>query len=193
MDTLNSDKTLPPRREIRYPTVAELFAQMAPIGTFLTERPEEDEGFRSFLDRLRNSATPEEAVTFIAFAVETHAAIQWGLDCVLALQDDLSSDDTLLINWVANWLDDPSHEARWKTLQMALFAPRLTPLVGLGLAVGWSGGPLAPNDKVAVPAWRAPRAVSSAVLQAISQAPPDRRAVNLNFVLDKAAGLLRIA
>lgn len=192
MDDLNSEQTLPPARAIRFDRVADLFSELPQIGDFMDQRPEEDEGYRGFLERLRASKTPEDAVTFTAYAIEPNAAIQWALDSVLAIQPELTPDDTLLVNWIAEWLEEPSTEARWKTLQMAMFATRRTPAVYLGLAVGWSGGPLAPNDLVTVPAWRAPRAIGSAVLRAIGQVHSDHREASMDHVLDRAAGLFRI-
>ncbi|WP_052249792.1 hypothetical protein [Tateyamaria sp. ANG-S1] len=193
MDDLNSEQTLPPARATRFDRVDDLFREMDKITAFMTERPAPEEGYRAFFQRVRVSQTPEDAVTFICFAVETPEAIQWALDSILDLQPDLSAEDTQLVNWIAAWLDDQSTENRWKTMQMALFAPRKTAIVYLGLAVGWSGGPLAPNDLVSVPAWRTPRAISSAVLRAIGQTHADHRCASLNQMMDRAAGLLRVS
>jgi uncharacterized protein DUF6931 len=192
MDDLNSEQTLPPARAIRYDRVADLFRKVPEIGDFLKQRPNDDEGYRGFLERLRASDTPEEAVTFTAFAIEPKAAIQWGLDSVLAIHGDLSPEDTQLVNWIAEWLEEPADDTRWKTLQMAMFAPRRTSIVHLGLAVGWSGGALAPNDIVTVPPWRTPRAISAGVLRAIGQVHTEHRKTSLDHVLDRAAGLFRI-
>ncbi|WP_299287452.1 hypothetical protein [uncultured Tateyamaria sp.] len=192
MDDLNSEQTLPPARAIRFDRVADLFGRVPQIEEFMHERPQGDEGYRGFLDRLRSSQTPEDAITFTAFAIEPKVAIQWGLDCVLAIQGDLTPEETMLVNWIAEWLEEPTTDARWKTLQMAMFAQRRTAVVHLGMAVGWSGGPLAPNDLVTVPPWRAPRAISAAVLRAIGQVQTEHRQATLDHVLDRAAGLFRI-
>ena len=192
MNDLNSEQTLPPARATRFDRVVDLFEELPEITKFVQERPMVEEGYRAFLERLRQSETPEDAVAFTSFAIEPKAAIQWGLDCVLALQPDLTPEDTTLVNWISDWLDEPNAETRWKTLQLALFAPRRTSAVYLGLAVGWSGGPFAPNDLVAVPPWRAPQAVSAAVLRAIGQIHTDHRTASLDHVLDRAAGLFRI-
>lgn len=192
MDDLNSEQTLPPTRAIRFDRVTELYAEMPEIERFFETLPFKDEGYRGFLERLRASETPEDAVTFTAFALQPKAGIRWGLDCVLSLVPDLSPEDTRLENCISEWLDDRSDEKRWKTMQAALFAPRRSAAVYLGLAVGWSGGPLAPNDLVTVPAWRSPRAISTAIMRAIGQTRTENRAAGLDFVLDRAAGLLRI-
>ena len=74
---------------------------------------------------------------------------------------------------------------------MALFAPRCSPAVYLGLAVGWSAGPLAPNDLVTVPTWRTPQAISTAILRAIGQEKSDQRAGNIAQALERATEFLR--
>lgn len=192
MDDLNSEQTLPPTRAIRFDRVNDLYAEMPEITKFIETPPEDEEGYRGFLERLRNSQTPEDAVTFTAFALEPRAAIQWGLDCILSLIPEMPPEDTKLVNLISEWLDDETSENRWKTLESALFAPRRSPAVYLGLGVGWSGGPLAPNDLVTVPPWRAPRAVSSAIMRAVGQIPIEHRGKSLDFVLDRAAGLFRL-
>lgn len=193
MDDLNSEQTLPPARAIRFDRVEDLFHEMPEIEEFMHMRPDPDEGYRAFFQRIRNAPTREDAVTFIAFAALPREAITWALDAILALQPEQSAEDTQLVNRIADWIEDPTTEARWKTMQMALFAPRRTPLVYLGLGVGWSGGPLAPNDLVHVPEWRSARAISSAVLRAIGQLHLEHRKASLDHVLDRAAGLLRVA
>lgn len=193
MDDLNSEKTLPPTRAIRFDKVVDLFEQLPEIEKFIETVPWVDEGYRGFLERLRGSDTPEDAVTFAAFALQPQAAIRWGLDCVLELFPEMPAEETVLVNWISEWLDNPGAEFRWKTLQVALFAPRRSPAVYLGLAVGWSGGPLAPNDLVTVPPWRTPRAVSSAIMRAVGQVQTENRAASLDFVLDHAARLFRIS
>lgn len=192
MDDLNSEQTLPPARAIRFDRVGDLFAEMPEISKFIATTPNGDEGYRGFLERLRASDTPEEAVTFTAFALDPKAGIKWGMECVSALIPDMAPEDTKLMNLVSDWIDDSSSENRWNALQLAMFAPRRSPVVYLGLGVGWSGGPLAPNDLVTVPAWRAPRAISSAVMRAVGQMRTEHRGESLDFVLDRAAGLFRL-
>ena len=192
MDDLNSEQTLPPARAIRFDRVNDLFAEMPEISRFIETSPEHDEGYRGFLERLRASSTPEEAVTFTAFALDSKAGIKWGKECVASLIPDMPPEDTKLMNFVSDWIEDSTSENRWNALQLAMFAPRRSPAVYLGLGVGWSGGPRAPNDLVTVPPWRAPRAISSAVMRAVGQMRTEHRGESLDFVLDRAAGLFRL-
>ena len=62
----------------------------------------------------------------------------------------------------------------------------------LALAVGWSGGQIAPNDPAPVPIWRAPRSINSAVLSCLSKVDLDRRSVLLARFIDLSANLFRV-
>jgi hypothetical protein len=192
MDDLNSEPTLPPIRAIRFDTLDRLFDELPELNDFITDRPDSGEGYRAFLQRLRASATPEDAITFTAFALTPKAGVKWALDCILRLQPEQPWSDTQLMNWITAWLEDPQPDARWKTLELSLFTTPRSPMVQVGLAVGWSGGPLAPNDFVEMPAWRTPRVLSSAVLKALGQLPTDQRDAGTDYILDKAVGLFRI-
>lgn len=192
MDDLNSEPTLPPIRATRFDAINSLFDELPQLSEFMVERPQSGEGYRGFLERLRTSATPEDAIIFTAFAITPKSAIQWALDCILTLQPEQPWSDTQLMNWITAWLEDPKPETRWKALELSLFATPRSPIVQLGLAVGWSGGPLAPNDLVEMPAWRAPRAISAAVLRAIGNLPAEQRSTGIEYALDRAAGLFRV-
>lgn len=192
MDDLNSDKTLPPARAIRYDRLSDLFGQVPQCAAMLQQGPQETDGYRSFLETLRESQTPEDAVTFTAFALKPVAAIRWAFESISAIQSEHTAEDAEIAGLIQDWLDTQTKEHRWKVLQLALFAPRKSAVVYLGLAVGWSGGPFAPNDLVAIPAWRCSRAVGTGVLRAIGQAGPEHRQAYLDQTLDRAAGLFRV-
>lgn len=185
-------QTIPPVKALRYERPFDLYRNLSEIGSFTKHRPEEEEDAFGYLDRLRGSTTPEDAITYTAFAVMPDVAIRWGADVVRVTLPQMPPDEEQLLNWVQNWVENPSAENRWRTLQVALFAPRRSPAVSLGLAVGWSGGPFAPNDPVKIPPWRTPHAVNSAVLRAVSMVGLQQRSVAMARVLDLAAGLFRV-
>ncbi|MEM9435586.1 MAG: hypothetical protein AAGA15_00985 [Pseudomonadota bacterium] len=185
-------QTIPPVQTLRYDKPHDLYLNMPEVADFTKHRPEPDEDAFGFLERLRGSTTPEDAITYTAFAAKPELAIRWGADVVRMTLTNMPHDEEQLLNWVQLWVENPSSENRWRTLQVALFAPRRSPAVYLGLAVGWSGGPFAPNDPVMIPDWRTPRAVNSAVLRSVSQVGLHQRSVVMARVLDLAAGLFRV-
>lgn len=192
LDDAATDATLPPMRMLRFDTPTDLFAQMPQVAEFVQIAPESGEGFSGYFARLRNSATPEDTVVVAAFAMDPHIAIEWAADSVQMLLPEMSAEDMQLMNWVGAWADMPNSENRWATLQRALFATRRSAAVYLALGVGWSGGPLAPNDPVEVPAWRAPRAIGSSVLRGLGQIGLEHKPAALEQIIDRALERLRL-
>ncbi len=191
-DDSDQDHTVPPLSATRFERPADLYREIPEVGAFTKHRPTDDEDALNFFERLRGSTTPEDAITYTAFATDPQMSIGWGVEAIRISLPDLPPDELQLMSWISQWLDHPSAENRWRTMQVALFAPRRSATVYLGLAVGWSGGALAPNDPVTVPDWRCPKAVNAAILRALGQVGLEQRSVCLARVLDLAAGLFRV-
>jgi len=189
-DDLPGDRTVPPIAVLRYPTPTELYAGIPQVGQLISPIPHDDETMAAFFVRLRSSTTPEDAVALVAFAVRPKMAIWWGYECVRSLSDELPEGDADIMRAVAGWMNHSSPENRWLAMQMGLFAPSPTPAVHLALAVGWSGGPVAPNDRARVPVWRCPNAVIAAVQKCLYVAGAQRRSVTLASFLDLGESLL---
>jgi hypothetical protein len=183
------DKTLPPLMNTRYNAPATLYADMPQVSRLTQHRPREAEDHVSFLLRLRGSTTPEEAVTFTAFAVVPKMAIWWGYECLRLAGDDITQDERRMMELVAQWTQYPGDENRFQAMQMGLFARVRSPAQSLCLAVGWSGGPIAPNDPAPVAAHRTPRAISTAVLGSLAKADLTQRPVRLARFINEAAQL----
>ena len=186
------EKTQPPVSGLRYETPYELFQAIPQIKKLCQHRPREDEDSMGFLGRLRSSTTPEEAVTYAAFAARPKMAIWWGYECIRTLPDELSDSDRDLMEKVARWTTYPDAENRYRVMRAALWQVPKTSAVMLGLAVGWSGGPVSPNDPAPIPAWRAPRSINSAVLSCLSKVDLDKRSVLLARFIDLSAAMFRV-
>ncbi|MGH1369526.1 MAG: DUF6931 family protein [Maritimibacter sp.] len=185
------DKTQPPVSALRFETPQELYKAIPQVEQMTMHRPLENEDGLEFLLRLRASTTPEEAVTFTAFAAQPKMAIWWAYECLRLAGDELSAPERQMMEHVANWTNYSDNENRYRAMQMALYSPVKTPAIFLGLAVGWSGGPIAPNDPAQVPPHRAPRAINSAVLSCLARADLTHRSVRLARFIDQAAALFR--
>lgn len=186
------EKTRPPVSALRYDTPFELYAGLPQIKDLTQNRPREGESGLDFLHRLASSTTPEEAITYTAFAARPKMAIWWGYECLRLMPEELSAADREIMEMVAYWTANPVNDVRFKTMKAALFAPVHSPAVHLGLAVGWSGGPIAPNDPAPVPISRGPRAINSAVLSMLAKSDLSRRSVILARFIDQAAALFRV-
>ena len=190
--SLEPDKTQPPVAALRFEAPSELYQQMPQVGQLTLHRPREEEGPLDYLARLRASTTPEEAVTYTAFAALPKMGVWWGYECLRLSGEELHHEDRKLVELVANWTQYPDNENRYRVMQAALYAPVRTPAVYLGLAVGWSGGPIAPNDPAGVPLHRAPRALNTAVLSCLARADLQTRSVRLARFIDQAATLFHV-
>lgn len=188
----DADKTMPPVSALRYATAPELYAAIPQIREMTQNRPREEESNLRYLERLAASTTPEEAVTLTAFAATPKMAIWWAYECLRTAPAELSAADREMLELVAMWTTHPEAENRYRVMRMALFAPIRTPTVFLGLAVGWSGGPIAPNDPAPVPTQRTPRAINSSVLSCLAKADLSARSRRLAHFIKLAERLYRL-
>ena len=187
-----SETTRPPQSCLRYESPVELYANIPQIAQLTQQRPRDEEGTLAFLARLRSSTTPEEAVTFTAFAALPKMAIWWGYQCVRTTMTEPRPEDKLLMDLVATWTRSPGDENRYRAIRSALWEPRRSPAVFLALAVGWSGGPIAPHDLAPVPVHRAPRAINSAILSSLATISLRERPGHLARFIDEAVSLFRV-
>ncbi|WP_323718653.1 DUF6931 family protein [Paracoccus aminovorans] len=185
------EKTKPPRRMLREPPPLALFAAIPQLADLVKLRPREGEDGLAFLNRLRASTTPEEAVTFTAFAALPSVAAGWGYECLRLMAGHLQPQERPTMERIATWLAQPSTRQRHEIMREALWAPTRSPSVLLALAVGWSTGTPAPNDPERSAPHKAPVALNSAVLSCLARADLSRRSFYLARFLDMAEALFR--
>lgn len=104
--------TRPPVAILRHPTPQALFAAIPQIAQIVRRTPQDGEAVLDFLIRLRGSSTPEEAVSFTAFAVQPKMAIWWGYECLRGLPQRLDAADRAMLEAVAIWTQHPSDANR---------------------------------------------------------------------------------
>ncbi len=181
----------PPPRYLRPGSAAQLYVAMPHLGQLTIARPRAAEPALNYFCRLRVSATPEDALTFAAFAPLPQMAIWWGHESLRLLPGALSSEDSKLLEQIGRWVGAPNARLRHWIMRRALWAETRTPTVVLGLAAGWSGGALAPNDPEGVAQHRCPAAINTAVLGTLAMAPSTQRAELRAHILDLAECLFR--
>lgn len=180
-----------PRRSLRSGGPEQHFEELPRLRDLIKMRPLSDEDSLSFLARLRSSTTPEEAVTYTAFAAVPTDAAGWGYECLRLMAEFLLPQERQTMQQIAAWLANPATRLRHELMRDALWAPVRGPSVLLALAVGWSTGGPAPNDPEPAPAHKAPVAINSAVLSCLARVPMNRRSVYLARILDMAQSLYR--
>ena len=188
----NADITRPPSTSLRYQTLADLYAGIPQVAELTQQRPRPTEDTYDFMWRLRRSKTPEDAVTLTAFAFTPKMAIWWGHECLRTMPEVLTSTDHHFMEGVARWLGDPSRENRQNLMREALWSPDRVPGTHLALAVGWAGGPVAPNDLASPPLHRSPRSLNTAVLSCLALSATSRRQIYYAHFMDVAQSLFRV-
>mgnify|MGYP000008782202 CR=1 FL=1 len=189
---VEDEKTRPPVVTTRYDTVPDLYVAIPQLAELTQQRPRGEEEPLEYLWRLRSSTTPEEAVTFTAFAIQPKLAIWWGHECLRTMPDALSPLDRQMMELTANWIGRPATDTRHEVMRHALCAPSRGPGVHLALAVGWSGGSIAPNDTGSVPLHRSPRAINTSILSCLARADLSRRPIHLAKFIDMAESLFKV-
>lgn len=185
------EATRPPRRMLREMTPSGLFAAVPHLADLVKLRPRDSDDGLMFLARLRASTTPEEAVTYTAFAALPGIACGWGYECLRLMADHLHPNERARMERIALWLAQPTTAQRHDLMREALWAPGASPSVLLALAVGWSTGGPAPNEPERAPLHKTPVALNSAVLSCLARADLSRRSFYLARFLDMAEALFR--
>lgn len=155
---------------LQFATARELFEACPQIAEDMTAQPDGRPALL-FLTALAETATPEEAVTFAAYALERRHAIWWGHECLRHAASALTEHDARMMELAAIWVGQPDEDTRYAALEAAQASPAKTPGVWLAFAAGWSAGSMAPRQAPAVPVPRfvASRALNAAVLSALAR------------------------
>ncbi len=182
------NRTVPPSSNLRTAVVPDLYALIPDLIEDIQLKPRPSEPAALFLARLRSSTTPEEGVTFAAYALQPRIAVWWAQECLSTLRDYLTPLDLEILDHIRAWARDPSEEMRNAVLDHALDAPSKTPGVWLGLATGASENTRADNNRLH--GVTTPRAVNAGVLSGLARGGLQNRSVNLARFITMAQTLV---
>lgn len=143
--------TTAPAEGLRVQLAEELFGAMPALPTLVTAKPREGIHCLDFLRQLTQSGTPEEAVTFMAFALAPRHAVWWGHECLKAAPDLLTDQDRHMMSLIGTWVAEQSDDSRYAALDAAANVAVHGPGVWLALGAGWSGGSMAARGMPPVP------------------------------------------
>ncbi len=186
-----ADRTQPPPRNLRFPLVMDLCRVLPDIEEMLQIEADDTELPEHFVRRLAESPTPEEALTFTAYALNSHMAVWWGHDCLARISSWLPPEDADILELISDWVHRPVDPIRHRLAELAKGAAATTPAVWLAFGAAWSGGPIEPGDTTRVPAFRTPQAVNAAVLSGLARGHPRARRETLNQFVDLAIEFTR--
>ncbi|MEL6587295.1 MAG: hypothetical protein AAFQ50_11645, partial [Pseudomonadota bacterium] len=127
--TSDDDKTRPPVGALHESGAQAIFADFPQVAELMQHRPRDGEDALDFLARLRASTTPEEAVTFTAFAALPQMGVWWGYESLRSMPDAIDVRDRLLMEMIQAWIGTPTTDLRHRVMAQALYAPARTPAV----------------------------------------------------------------
>lgn len=183
---VTDDRTVPPASNLRTVLVEDLFAMVEESKEDIQLEPRPGERAGYFLARLRSSTTPEEGVTFAAYALQPRISVWWAHECLQTMREHLSPVDKQIMDLIAGWAHDPSPENREAIHELALAAPSKTPGVWLGFATAASeGGALGGEILMTTP-----RAVNAGVLSCLARGGLPNRSINLARFITMAQTLV---
>lgn len=194
-----ADLTQPPEsgaagtpRNLRAALVSDLFLVIPQMADDIRTAPT-SEPCLIFLNRLLHGPTPEEAVTFAAYALPPRHAIWWGHECLQSLPDLLTEQDREMLPACARWCGEPDETNRYAAMDLGLGAKKRGPGVWLAMATGWTGGSMTHPDQpaVPVPTYLIARALNAAVLSMLARVPLEIRRRTLAHFVSMADVLAR--
>jgi hypothetical protein len=152
----------------RFSTAREVFAAFPSTERDINALPS-DEPPLAFLQWLRRSATPEDAVSFLAYALGRREAVWWAAQSVRLLCRIAVGQEDAPLGAAEAWVRDP-----------------------LALAAGWSGGNVGPSAQAVVQATpeMTPRAVRTAILVALATVSARDRSSRLQACIDIGVPLM---
>ncbi len=185
--------TTEPANGLRVQTASELFAAIPGMAEHISKPPEPSMHCLDYLRRLRLGTTPEEAVTFMGYALLPRHAVWWGHECLKAVPDLLTEQDKAMLELVVAWVAEQDDDSRHAALEAGQAAEVNGPGVWLTLAIGWSGGSISGPGlpPVAPPIGVMGLAMNVCLQSALARVPQDKRRRMLDHYIGMAEVLAK--
>lgn len=170
-------RTTEPAAGLRLQVASELFEAIPPMGSLLNGRPLAAQHCLDFLTVLLAGKTPEEGLTFMAFALPARHGVWWGHECLKAMPELLTDQDRRMMQLITAWVAEQDDDTRYAALEAGLRADVHGPGVWLALAAGWSGGSISGKGlpPVPPPVGATGQALNAGITSALARVPQDRR------------------
>lgn len=176
----------------RFSTARDLFAAFPTAGQDISAPPA-DEPPLVFLERLRHSATPEDAISLLAYALGRREAVWWAAQSVRLLARIAPGQEDAPLQAAEAWVRDPDDLGRRDALRLGMSGNHRLATTWVALAAGWSGGNIGPHAQAVVPATpeMTPKAVRTAILVALATVSARDRGLRLQASVDIGMPLMR--
>lgn len=175
----------------RFSTAREVFAAFPSTERDINALPS-DEPPLAFLQWLRRSATPEDAVSFLAYALGRREAVWWAAQSVRLLCRIAVGQEDAPLGAAEAWVRDPLDLRRREALRLGMTSNQRLATPWVALAAGWSGGNVGPSAQAVVQATpeMTPRAVRTAILVALATVSARDRSSRLQACIDIGVPLM---
>lgn len=176
----------------RFNTAREVFQAFPSTDDDISAKPTDDPPL-AFLAALRRSETPEDAVSFLAYALGRREAVWWGAQSVRFLAKVHPGAEDAPLQAAEAWVRDPDDQRRREALRLGMTGNRRLATCWVALAAGWSGGNIGPSADAVVAATpeMTPRAVRTAILVALATVSAKDRGSRLQTCVDTGLPLLK--
>ena len=176
----------------RFTTAREVFQALPSAEDDISAGPT-DEPPLAYLAALRASQTPEDAVSFLAYALGRREAVWWAAQGVRLLANIPTGSEDAPLKAAEAWVRDPDDLARREALRLGMTGNRRLATCWVALAAGWSGGNIAPGPGAVVAATpeMTPKAARTAILVALATVTARERASRLQACVDAGIPLLK--
>ena len=176
--------------DLHYALARDLFEVIPEAGDDMRARPDSETPL-AYIAQLKQSKTPEEAVTFTAYVLPRRKAVWWGHQCLMSLDHLLNEQDKHMLGLAEAWVREPEEHLRYRAMTEAMAARDTTPGTWIAYAAAWSGGSLNPPDlpRVPPPAFGTPRAVNTAIMGILARVDTKQRGKTLGGFVDMGVNL----
>lgn len=191
----HAPRTTEPAPGLRAQIARELFETVPAMGNLLTARPAAEQHCLDFLRQLLMGKTPEEALTFMAFALLARHAVWWGHECLKATPDLLTDQDRQMMGLIAAWVAEQDDDSRYAAMEAGLRAAVHGPGVWLALGAGWSGGSISGRGlpPVPPPPGATGQALNAGINSALARVPLELRRRMIDHYVGMAEVLAKSA
>ena len=177
---------------LRFLTAQEVFESFPDLLDDIRTPPSPDPPM-TFARSLAAGETPEDALTFCAYALARREAVWWGCQCVRAIAEIRPGAEDPALQAAEAWVREPDEEHRVAALRLGNESDRRGATPWLALAAGWSGGNISLLGGAAVPSKpdMTAKAIKTAILVALARVGAKDRAQRLSFCVDGGLKLMQ--
>jgi hypothetical protein len=177
---------------LRFAAAQEVFDLFPGLSEDMRAQPTSDPP-ATFLRALAAGDTPEDALTFCAYALGRREAVWWGCQCARSIAQIPPGQEDHCLRAAEDWVREPEDERRLAALRLGTESDRRGATPWLALAAGWSGGniSLLEGGYVAPKPDMTAKAVRTGVLIALARVGAKDRGQRLGMCVDGGVRLMQ--